>query len=290
MRLWGLIKAGVIIMIDVIIIYYLLGMKYALVIGIGLIILGWLGEYVALGRDGAISQRYMTGYEQQRLAHLRTTIIERVQTQTHLNISYIQLHILPSDTINACAYGVSHIGITRGALQACDDMTLTAVLAHEVSHTIHMDAVFHRLIFANVTMMIIGLIVASFVSVSLIWILFLGLCIVGVCGGFFSIFVARGLSRGVSGLFTIMQHVIVFIYQATMGVISRSCEYRADRYAAELGYGPQLIYFLSRFVNDDGQQSLPELIYNSHPATYRRLYRLNQITRTQSSNTLTSRR
>ena len=91
-------------------------------------------------------------------------------------------------------------------------------------------------------------------------------------------FLFQGISKLVKGCFTLMQRVVLFVYQAVMACVSRQCEYRADRYSCELGYASQLSYFLQRFVEgqETGHRSLQEVIYASHPATHKRIQRIEQ--------------
>lgn len=175
-------------------------------------------------------------------------------------------------------YGLHNIAITRGALNVCDEIMLAAVMSHEISHILCMDAVFHRIIFANITLAITGLIVSSFTVTSLLWIIFGGLCLFGICRGCVSIFCFSGISKMIKGIFELMQRFVLFVYQTIMGIVSRKNEYRADQYACSLGYGIQLKYFLSRFMEgqDRRQRALRDILYASHPATYKRIERIEQ--------------
>ena len=63
-----------------------------------------------------------------------------------------------------------------------------------------------------------------------------------------------------------------------MGIVSRGNEFRADRYACSLGYGTQLKYFLSRFMDgQDGRtRTIRDILYASHPDTYKRMEKIEQ--------------
>ena len=116
----------------------------------------------------------------------------------------IEIPVLPQTNvliIGTSGYGTK-IAVTRAALQACDDGTLLAVLGHEASHHLHGDAPFHRLLFANAILLLAVLSISSFVAISLLWILFLILCAVGVCGGLCSACLFRGTNSLIKGLFT----------------------------------------------------------------------------------------
>lgn len=279
MRVLGWLKIILVLVVDFFLLNGLLGPELALAITAGLLLYaGWLGEWLGLLQDGAIRLEKLGSMERSRLLEARASLAEDVQRTCKADLSRVRLYVIPSDEINAFSYG-SKIGVTRAALQACDDGTLLAVLGHEASHHLHGDAPFHRLLFANATLLLAGLSIGSFVAISFLWIVFLVLCVAGVCGGLCSAFLFRGTNSLIKGFFTGLQHVLVFIYQSFMGLVSRRCEYQADRFSCKLGYGPQLSYFLSRFVqgqDESRKRSLSELLYSSHPATEKRLARIEQ--------------
>lgn len=278
MKLKGYLKIVVFLFVFFALGYSILGIEVSALLTLGIVLYAWLGEYLALLKDGAIRMDHLRDYERNRLSCALENLAEDVYRVSGADISRLRMHVIPSDSVNACAYGFRNIGVTRAMLNNCDDATLCAVLAHEVSHTACMDAVFYRMVFASITILIAGLICLSVASTSVIWIIFAVLCALGLCGGLFSMFLFQGFSKLVKGYFTLLQRVVLFIYQAVMACVSRRCEYRADRYSCDLGYGPQLSYFLQCFVESQqtGPKSLQEVIYASHPATHKRIQRIEQ--------------
>ena len=278
MRISGIIKIAAVLGLDFTVIYCLFGWEAAAVVTAGILLYAWLGEYLALWKDGAIRADRLQDYERSRLTRAMEHLAMDVQRTSGRSISRLKIHLIPSDSINAYAYGLRNIAVTRAALQCCDDATLCAVLGHELSHIFNLDAVFFRLLFASVALILGGLIGISFLSVSFLWIIFAVLCALRLCGGIFSMFLFRGFSSLIKGFFTLIQHGVLFLYQTVMGFINRGCEYRADRYSCQLGYGPQLSYFLTRFIEggESRTRSLTEIIYSTHPATYKRTLRIEQ--------------
>lgn len=281
MRIIGIVKIAVILLVDFSLIYYTLGIEAAIAIIACMMLYAWLGEYIALLKDGAIGVNNLNDYEKTKLIRAHTCLTEDVKRVAGTDISKLKLHIIPSEDINAFCYGFNNVAITRSALNACDDMTLCSVLGHEISHLLSLDAVVNRLIFANVTCAILGLAISSFISISFLWIIFIVLCVCGICGGVLSMYVFHGVRKLVKGLFSVFQYLILFIYQVAMGIASRACEFRSDRFSCELGYGAQLSYFLTRFIEgqETRQKSLNEILYASHPATYKRVLRIEQHSR-----------
>ena len=137
------------------------------------------------------------------------------------------------------------------------------------------------MIFANVTLVLAGLTIGSFLTVSFMWLLFIMLCLFGICGGFISVFFFSGTKKLVKGVFRVLQYSVLFVYKAVMGIASRGSEFRADRFSCRLGaeYGAALSYFLTRFVEpqQNQQRSLTDILYASHPAAYKRVQRIEQL-------------
>lgn len=278
MRVKGIIKITLAIIVDFALVYGLFGIEAAGLVCGGIMLYAWLGEYTALMKDSAVKISSLNDYERMKLTRSFNTLVGDVQEKSAVDISGVKLHLIPSDQINAYAYGFHNIAVTRGALSVCDELTLNAVLSHEVSHILCMDAVFHRIVFANITLVIVGLIISSFAATSFMWIIFWVLCLFGICKGCVSIFLFSGISKMIKGMFELMQRFVLFAYQAIMGVVSRNSEFRADRYACSLGYGSQLNYFLSRFMEgqDSRKRTLRDILYAAHPDTYKRIERIEQ--------------
>ncbi len=279
MRAKGIIKIILVLLFDFVLFYSIFG-SIGAIVGVGIILFGaWIGEYIALIKDNAIALKNSREYERMKLMYSIEMLTENIKEKSAININKLKVHIIPTDQMNAYAYGFQNIGITRGILNACDELTINAVLSHEISHILCLDAVFSRIIFMNITLLIVSLIVLSFMTTSFIWILFFILCLIGICGGVLSVFFFSSFSKLVKGYFNLIQRIILFFYQTIMGLVSRKCEYRADSYAVTLGYALELNYFLSRFVEEqDGRQrTLSDILYATHPATYKRIQRISNF-------------
>lgn len=276
MRIKGIIRIMIIITIEFILLYELLGMEAASITCVGIICYGWLGEYIALWKERAVKCRYLNEYDTRKISLAFGMLAEEVKERNNIDICKVKVSMIPSEQVNAYAYGMHNIAITQGALETCDEVMLAAVMSHEIAHVLSMDAFFHRIIFANVVLAVIGLAVSCFAVTGGLWLLFGIFCLVGICRGCISIFFFSGISKMIKGIFELLQKFVLFIYQAVMGIVSRGNEFRADRYACSLGYGTQLKYFLSRFVSEQGGRTIRDILYASHPDTYKRIARIEQ--------------
>ena len=275
MRTKGIIKILVLLALDFVLLTYLFNAEAAAIVTSIVALYARAGEYIALFRDGAVSEKKLNDFDRAKLQRVRSILEVEASRNGLQKLPNYRLHILPSDGANAFAYGISNISVTKGTLQ-CDDLTLASVIAHEISHIGNLDAIVSRLMFANITIAVLGLSIASFVATASIWLIFGILALVGVCGGIFSLLVVNAISKASQGFFRILQHIVLFAYQGTIGTINKMIEYRCDGFAASIGLGQNLAYFLSTYVGDQDarQRTLREILYDSHPATYKRVLRL----------------
>jgi len=235
------------------------------------------GEYLDLLRDKAIRAEKLPAADRCKLENAKAALSEELQ-DAGIDIRRIRFHMTPDSGINAYAYGMNNIAVTKACLHSTDSATLHAVLLHEISHIRNLDAVFNRIAFLNVSAVLAGLGGLCGIFVLALWmIIALPSLFTHGCAG---IMAARGISNLLGSLKNFLQHVVVAVYQTAMGLLSRRCEYRADRFAAEVGYGTQLAYFLERLLPEDtGRTTIRELLYATHPQPYQRIARLEQHSR-----------
>lgn len=283
MRIRGIIKIMTILILDATAAYVVAGPEVALILTAGILLYAALGEYVDILKDGAIRMEKLTACQRIRLQEAKASLAQDVRDTMGMDISRIRFHMLPdSNTINAYAYGFRNIAITKEALDVTDNLTLNAVLGHEISHVVSLDAVFNRVIFANMAVVLASMGLGCTMFAITVWIM-LAIPSLFSRHGCIGTMAASGITRLLKGITSCLQHILVAAYQAAMGVISRGAEYRADAFSAELGYSNQLAYFLERFIapQDDGKVTLRELLYSTHPHPYKRIQRLQQHDQTQ---------
>lgn len=242
-----------------------------------LVLYGWLGGYLSLMKDGAVSVDKLPAYDSARLISAKDLLAKDIREATSQDISNIKLYITPDDSMNATAYGCRCISVNRGTLNNTDPITLAAVMAHEISHTTNLDSEFNRILFASVAALVLALSIISVLSIGLLFILFAILCCCSkALRSWIGLILYQGSTKMVGGIFSIFQRIIIFVYQTVSGMISRASEYRADQYSSSLGYGLQLAHFLSIADSEPHQLTLTDILYRSHPPTEKRIYRLEQ--------------
>lgn len=273
-RLAGILKVTLILALDFICIYKAFQSISIATIVVGLATLYVLfGGYIALIREGAVSSNNLPQYQRDRLEVVKKQLVADVQAKSGTNISGLKLYLVPGDDeMNATAYGFNCVSFTAATFKNTDPYTLSAVLAHEVSHILNFDAEFNRAAFCSVTLLVCVLSIMSFTTIAIIFLVFLVLCCFRSWFGFLAF---RGTTKAVRGLFGLLQKGVVLIYRSLLGIISRHAEYRSDSYACSLGYGIQLTHFLE-IAEPDSQRSLSltDAIYRSHPPTPTRIARI----------------
>ena len=278
-KIFGIVRAGAILTINFFVLCMILGVEWALG---GIMIIGgfaYFGGPLRLARDRAIPLQNLDTYYQFKLENAYQLLREQGE-KAGVGLSQFHLFILPDDRINAYSYDRKHIGVTKGLL-ALDEGSIAGVLAHEIGHCLSADSFFKRILFCDITIVVFFLGVAGALSAAFIWIIFALLCLCGVCSGLLSFSIANFLQKAVRSMFTGLQHIGLFIYQITVGLISRSMEYGADRFAVDMELGNELIFFLNRFSSlnsDSGPKplTLRDVLYASHPSPAKRIKRLEK--------------
>ena len=98
------------------------------------------GEWLGRKQMGAVVCNPAQGRKQQKLQNC----FERVKNKAEADCKYvfkgIKIYYIPSDQINAYAFGWRSIGVTDGALNL-DTRTVESLIAHEYGHIVNGDAV-----------------------------------------------------------------------------------------------------------------------------------------------------
>lgn len=273
-RLPGILKVASVLLVEFLTVYALFNNPSIAGVVTGIVSLYvWLGGYLSLFKEGAVRADKLPNYERSRLESAKSQLVGAVKDISSADISNIKLYLIPGDSeMQATAYGANCVSVSRGAFDNTDPLTLNAVLGHEISHTLNLDAEFSRAVFSAILLLCGAMSVVSFAFMVVIFLVFL------VCSFFrswFGVVAFRGTTKAVGGIFSLFQKGIVVVYRAVASGVSRAAEYRADMYSAQLGYGLQLAHFLSyAAVESNRRLSLTEALYRTHPATPKRVARL----------------
>ncbi|GAB3450865.1 M48 family metalloprotease [Actinophytocola sediminis] len=190
------------------------------------------------------------------------------------------LMVQDSRELNAFAAGVRTVSVTRSAL-ALPPGQLEAVLAHELGH--HLSG--HPVVSMFAWWYALPARGAAFlVGLAMRLVMWIGRTLSPAGGGIAalaSLLAALILLTGAA--FLSIWLILVPLTAPLMALASRHSELRADRTAARLGYGPQLIEVLQRWIGVDGSGARPaglrQRLLSTHPAHTERIRRLNEFLR-----------
>ncbi len=222
-----------------------------------------------------ISGRPVVGRERQIIDPLLKDVLATVNATKGTAYATETITLLIKDTKdpNALAFGQGTIMITDGLLKTATSEELRAVLAHEVAHLYHKDSVvLIAIVFGSLaTRLAMGL-YAAYATVADI---------------FSAIF---GEVRGPGTVLQIMLLIPALLFlpviilnwtgtkalQLLLMAWSRSAEYRADKFAAELGFKTGMIGFLEK-IHSEFDDSFVGRILATHPAPMKRIARLGVL-------------
>ncbi|MGW6568614.1 M48 family metalloprotease [Streptomyces sp. NPDC054975] len=207
------------------------------------------------------------------LAALRPLWDDVMRRANIKNPATYELWIEDKEEINAAAAAGHMVGVTRWSLSHLAPDKLAAVLAHELGHHIGGHAwagllgLWYALpgkfakFLARIVLRVVG-VVAHILPL-------LG-CLVGL------IFVGLVIAVAVS----FPPVLVVFVTPYLLAWAGRAAELRADRTAAELGYGPWLHAALSDWQSSDverAEDKLVERLMASHPPMHQRIRELEKF-------------
>ena len=177
---------------------------------------------------------------------------------------------------NAFAMGWHTVCVSRGLLSSASEDGIRGVLAHEMGHHAYRDSVW-GVAFYMIT--VVGQIFRRF-----------GVLIVAILSFLPRIAGKEGSrEREYAGIFTIFAVILAVLMRLfdffvwgpiQLGSLfgSRLKEYRADKFAAKIGFGEELISFLNVILDlDGGPEGFMGILYSSHPKTGDRIRSLEDF-------------
>ncbi|MDR2558256.1 MAG: M48 family metalloprotease [Oscillospiraceae bacterium] len=208
--------------------------------------------------------RLETYQEEERLRPLFNEVYAKAkQNNPELADYNIDIYIMDSMAVNACAVGLRTVAVTKGAVKTFSDEQLKAIIAHEIAHILHADT------FAKIKIMIgNGIFTLCILTAKLVW------WLIGRVPAF------RTPMNNVSMIFDFIVMVFLFPMQIAMAVNDRYAENLADNYAFEIGYGEGMVeaLYLLEEMSLQGGGSIIEKMLASHPrVTYRIMLAENRL-------------
>ena len=192
-----------------------------------------------------------------------------MQSHTGIDMSQFDWFIKNDDSINAFALGHNRICINTGTIMTLPYDELLGIVAHEMGHIHHKDSAygFSRFYMNYLGQMCIRL--YELFARLILWIQYLRLPVITFIVQIFYLLVTLQI------LF--MQWVIKVPLIITDLFTGRRAEYRADKYAYEIGLGTELhnaLVTLCNYSAKSSESGLMSKLYSTHPATEKRIERL----------------
>lgn len=218
-----------------------------------------------------IGARYAVNREKKQIEPILTEVLDQVNANLGTNYQLNKLHLMIHDSKepNAQAFGKDTIVLTDGLLKLVTDEELRGVLAHEMGHLHYKDSV-----------TLIAVLFGSFATRVVMWLYGIYCLIVSCIIGF------KHEATGFYGALVLIPALIFlpviiaywvgsWLLKLTLLFMGRKYEYRADKFAKDLGYQSGLISFLEKIQSiTEHDNSMLGRIFNTHPAPMKRIGRL----------------
>lgn len=196
-----------------------------------------------------------------------------------------KLFVVDDERVNGIAVGSNTVAVTTACLRLPEG-ELCAVLAHELGHVRHGDADRAR-----------AVIYLGKLDFLLSFLLFLVTAFFGFLSGVYTVsaFFPEYPDQdddGIPGILGLLALAVFLgckcfgwaadllrhLVAALVCHAARRDEYRADHFAAEIGYKECLLAFLKRVEKEEGKQKLSwrDLLYSTHPAAAKRIRALEK--------------
>jgi heat shock protein HtpX len=203
-------------------------------------------------------RRLETAREKNYLRPLFKEVVGKARAKNP-ELGKIDLFVIDSMNVNACAIGNHTIAVTKGAMSTFSEDELKAVLSHEIAHILNRDtaATLYTLIGNGIFMLII-------LPLKLLF------AFVRVSDGFERVgAICEAIWGAIVGAF-------LFLMQLALSINSRKAERRADMYAITLGYGESMVeaLYLLEKISLGGEGSAIKRLLASHPRVTARIERL----------------
>lgn len=207
-----------------------------------------------------------------RLEPIFNTVLNEARQEEPDISENVQLYIVEEAGVNAYAAGRRIVCLTRGAVQACDDEMLRALLSHEFGHMAHRDSEVTLLICVGLVPLINGQKVMRNIM------FFLAAALPIFCRNPFA---ALFISLSCKAFYYLCFGIPCLVLQTLINLLrtlgAHAAEYGADAFCVRLGHGQALRHFMEAVSYSEPEGSLIDSIFSSHPASSKRLSHIERL-------------
>jgi len=210
-----------------------------------------------------------TKKEREYLNPLFEEVYDQAKSQYSRLSRNIQICIIDSMTINACAIGSCTVAVTKGAIETLNEDELKGIIGHELAHIAHGDT--KAILLTTIGNGLFSVFVLILKAVMLLFDVILNG--VGESG------LMRITTLIIRFFFWIMLFAFSLFSEIILSINSRKNEYSADEYSHKLGYGDDLkeaLYLLQKISLGDNS-SIVQKLTKSHPHIAKRIGRLEGL-------------
>ena len=255
MVVFGVMRVTMLLAVEWAVLHSLFGKELATGIVSMITICAFLSEPFSRWFSKLRNINKVDGYTRNRITNIRNTLVAEVKKKFGLNISHVKVYVIPDDEVmEAKAYGIGTLGITRAALQL-DDITVLALLSHSAGQMLRLDVVFNRLVQVTLLAIIVTFLLSNMLLVACLWFGFLVACLLRK-SCIWSFIITNILVKVARAILRFLEQVVVLGYGLLMRGFNCYSIIQADKFVSELSLGRHMIYFLDRFACEETQSRL----------------------------------
>lgn len=277
MKNMGFLRIGSVVLVMFIALYCLCRPVGAVTLFLGILVYVFYSEWIEFKKLGAIKLELWYGSDRQRVSRIVDRLEFVVEDYLQKNMKRLHIYILPTEGEHVMAYGFNRIVIPHNVLERVSDDLLLALLARAVLQIYEKNCFLKRIISVMVLPAVAAVQLVSTGILTGLWLIFWILECLHIPKGaehllawFIDI-----VKQGFEGI----AHGFLSIKQIVVAAISRRSEFRADRFAQDLGFGTALYHFLlkQQKMRPFTEKSWREILFDTQADLNRRIQKMSSV-------------
>lgn len=216
-------------------------------------------------------RRVATQTEKERLLPIFSEVYNTAKENNNYISNNIKLYIVDEMGVNAHCLGNNTIAVTRGLMETMTDDEIKGILAHEFAHNVFGDSQLQILLSIGTSIYL--------------WLFLVLKAVLRVFEGNQESGIMKSVISFVRFIVEFAIHIFLLIWTVILCGSSKKKEYRADKFAYDMGYGENLLAALYKLyhMQISDKRKLIDRVQIGHPRTAYRIEKLEALLTTEKN-------